>query len=85
VDGPGAFRVSKDIGRQHIRQFNLCSVCVQDPEAVEKLKRWNLLVDFQSVTGKFLPGLGLRLTEEVKERTRKRNRSIATLAAAGDT
>ena len=60
VDGPGAFRVSKDIGRQHIRQFSLCGACVQDPGTVERLRDWSLLVDFQSVEGKVLPGLKLR-------------------------
>lgn len=60
VDGPGAFRVSKDIGRQHIRQFSLCGACVQDPGTVQRLRDWSLLVDFQSVEGKVLPGLELK-------------------------
>jgi hypothetical protein len=60
VDGPGAFRVSKDIGRQHIRQFSLCCACVQDPGTVERLRDWSLLVDFQSVEGKVLPNLALK-------------------------
>ena len=60
VDGPGAFRVSKDIGRQHIRQFSLCGVCLKNPACVERLKGWGLLIDFQSNVGKVLPGLKMK-------------------------
>lgn len=60
VDGPGEFRISRDLGRQLVRQFSLCRRCVSHPDAVSKLQEWNLRVDFQSVTGQMLPGVRLK-------------------------
>lgn len=63
VDGPGEFRVSKFVGRGRnltVRVFSLCKQCAGDPGAVAQLQRWELYVDFHSVTGKMLPGIKLK-------------------------
>ena len=77
VDGPGGFRVSKDIGRQHIRQFSLCAVCLSNVDCVERLQGWGLLIDFQSNEGKILPGLK-------RKKGTKKTRASARAFASGE-
>ena len=60
VDGPGEFRVSRDAGRCDVRVFMVCTRCAGDANVVARLARWGLLIDFQSVTGAFLPQVKLK-------------------------
>ena len=60
VYGPGEFRVARDAGRCDVRVFMVCTRCAGDADVVARLARWGLLIDFQSVTGAFLPQVKLK-------------------------
>lgn len=64
VNGPGEFRVTHN---GVVRVFSLCAPCTSDPGVVATLQEWRLYMDFQSVTGKVLPGMKVKKRKEIVE------------------
>ena len=56
VNSSGEFGVYRGGAIDGVRVFWLCKRCVSELEVVTRLQKWGLGVDFQGVTGKFLPG-----------------------------